>query len=99
VRRRDAVGVEHAGGVRDQVGAGVSGTPGLVGHRAAGVAVVVPDHETPAAGEHPAEALLPPEHRAAEAHDEEDRRIGRIAERLRAELDTAHVDHPFGHVG
>ena len=63
------VGVEHPHGVGDQVGAGVSGPPRLVGHRSAGVAVVVADHEPPAVGEHPAEALLPPEHRRTDAHD------------------------------
>jgi hypothetical protein len=45
------------------------------------------DHEPPAVGEHRAEALLPPEHRPADSHDEENRGVGRIPEGLGAELD------------
>ena len=43
--------------------AGVGRPPGLVGLRPAGVAMVVADDEPPARGEHPAEALVPPQHR------------------------------------
>ena len=96
VRRPDLVGVEHAGGVGDHVGAGVPGVSRLVGDRAAGVAVVVADHEPPAVGEHPAERLLPPEHRRADPHHEEDWRVGRIAEGLRAELNAVRFDHLLG---
>ena len=35
---------------------------------------------------------------AADAHDQEDRRVGRVAEGLRAELHAVRVDHPLGHV-
>jgi hypothetical protein len=35
--------------------------------------------------------LLPREHGPADAHDEKDRRIGRIAEGLHAQLDTAII--------
>ena len=73
------------------------GAPGLVGHRAAGVAVVVADHEPPTVGEHPAEALLPPQHRRPDAHDQKDGGILRVAERLRAELDTVCFDFSVGH--
>jgi hypothetical protein len=59
VRGRDLVGVEHAGGVGDEVVAGVPRASDLIGDRAAGVAMVVANHEPPAVGEHPAEALLP----------------------------------------
>src|SRR5439155_14014316 len=34
----------------------------------------------------------------AEAHDEEDRWVGRVAERLGAERYTVCFDHPLGHV-
>ena len=77
VRGREAVGVEHSRGIGDQVHAAVPGVAGLVRGRSARVAVVVPDHEPPSVDEHPAEALVPPEHRRADAHDEEDRRVGR----------------------
>ena len=91
----DPVRVEDAAGVRHQVGAGVRRAPRLVGHRAAGVAVVVADDEAAALGQPPAEALLPPEHRRADAHHQEDGRVARIAERLRAELDAVRLDHPL----
>jgi hypothetical protein len=58
--------------------------------------VVVADYEPPAVGEHLAEALLPPEHRPANAHDEEGRRVGRVAEGLRAELDAVRFDQSLG---
>ena len=58
--------------------------------------MVIADHEPAAAGEHPTEALLPPEHRGTDAHDQEDRRVGRLAEGLRAELDTVGFDHALG---
>ena len=39
-----------------------------------------------------AEAFLPPQHRRANAHDEQDRRIDRIAKRLGAQLDAVRLD-------
>ena len=66
--------------------------------RSAGVAVVVADDEPPAVGEHLAEASVPPEHRPADTHDEEDRRVGGVAERLRAEPHTVCFNHPLDHV-
>jgi hypothetical protein len=97
VRGRDPVSVEHARSVGGEVRARVAGAAGRIGDRSAGVAVVVADHEPPALGEHPAEALLPPEHRAAEAHDQEDRRIRPVAEGLGAELDAVRLDHALHH--
>src|SRR5687767_6360555 len=93
MRGREAVRVEHTRSVGDQVAAGVPGPARLIADRSTGVAMVVADHESPAVGEHRAEILLPPEHRAADAHDEEDRRVGRDAERLRTELDAVRLDH------
>ena len=93
-----AAGIPYASrtpAASDQVGAGVRRVPRLVGHRSAGVAVVVADDEAAALGQHPAEALLPPEHRRADAHHQEDGRVARIAERLRAELDAVRLDHPL----
>src|SRR5262249_21410123 len=89
----DVVGVEDANGVGNQVRARVFGMLWLVGDGPAGVAVVVADHEPAAIGEHLAEALLPPEHRPPDAHDEQDRWISEVAKGLRAELDTTHGDH------
>src|SRR5919201_4103824 len=82
VGRWDAVSVEDGGGVGDQVETCVAGLTGRVGDRAAGVAVVVADDVPAAFGEHPAEALVPPEHRCAHAHDEQDRRGGGGAGRV-----------------
>src|SRR6266487_6207032 len=53
-----AEAIEHPNGVSREIGPRVLGPPGLVGDRAAGVAVVVADHVQPAACEHPAEVLL-----------------------------------------
>jgi len=50
----------------------------------------------PADDEHPTRALLPPQHRPANAHDQEDRQIGRVAEGLRAPLDAVCFDHALG---
>ena len=96
MRGRDAVGVEHAGGVGDQVGAGVRGVAGLVGHRSAGVAVVVADHEPPSAA---SIRQKPSSHQSIDPPMpmiEQDRRVGRVAERLRAQLDAVRFDHPLG---
>jgi hypothetical protein len=96
VRGREAVGVQHAGRVVVEGGAGVLRPARLVGRRAAGVAMVVADHEAAALGEHPAEALVPPEHRRAGPHDQQQWRIPRVAKGLRAELHAVRFDHPFG---
>src|SRR3954447_18761952 len=58
--------------------------------------MVVADNEPPAVREHPAEALLPPQHRCTHAHDEEDRRVGRVTEWLGAKLDPVRLDHALG---
>src|SRR5439155_18580058 len=93
VRGLDPVAVEHPAGVGDEIGARVRGAARLVARRSTGVAVVVTDHEPATVGEHPTEPFVPPKHRSADTHDEENRRVGRLAERLRAELDPAHVDY------
>lgn len=97
VRGRDLVGVEYADRVADQIRAGVSGVAQLVGEGSTGVAVVVTDHEPSALGEHPAEVLLPPEHRSPGAHDEQDRWVRPIAKRLGAQGHTIGVNHALGH--
>ena len=97
VRRSKTVGIEHPNCVGRKVIPVVAGPAGFVGRRSAGVAVVVTDHEPPTVGEAPAELLLPPQHRCADAHDEKHRRIGGIAERLRAQLDPAGRDEALGH--
>ena len=94
----ETIGVEHAGGIGDQVSAVVRGVARLIRHRSAGVAVVVADHEPPSASEHPAKPLVPPEHRPANTHDEKDRRVGWVPERLRAQRHAVGFDHPLGHV-
>src|SRR5215469_15109662 len=87
VRRPYAVGTEHSRGIRYEIGARVARATGRVADRAAGVAMVVAHHEPPAIGEQSAHAVLPPEHRRADAHDEQYRRIGRVTEGLGAQLD------------
>src|SRR6266508_3771182 len=57
--------------------------------------MVVADHEPPALGQQAAEVLLPPQHRSTESLDEQHRRLARIAEGLRAELDTTRLDQPL----
>jgi hypothetical protein len=96
VRGGDAVVVQHRNRVREQIAPGIAGMSGLVGRRSAGVALVVADDEPAVPGEQPAELLRPPQHRAAKACHQEDRRIGRVAERLRAEPDFVHADQPLG---
>ena len=98
VRRREAVGIEHPGGIGHQVGSAVAGVPRFVGSRPARIAVVIADHEPPAVGEPLTEALLPPQHRGAETHHEKRRRIGRLTEGLRAQLHAVRLDHALGHI-
>src|SRR5438067_9134798 len=59
--------------------------------------MVVADHKSPTISEHPTEALLPPEHRPADAHPTQNRRVHRIAEGLRAEPDPISLDHSLRH--
>jgi hypothetical protein len=96
MRGRDPIGVEHADSVGDEVGALVLGSPRLVRDRAACVAMVVADHEPAAFGQHPAEALLPPEHRPTDTHHQEDCGIGLIAEGLSTKLDAVRFDYALG---
>ena len=56
--------------------------------RTTGVAVVVADDEEPVVGQAGAELAVPPTHRAAEAHDQQDGGIVRRTERLVTELDA-----------
>jgi hypothetical protein len=97
VRCREPVGVEDADSVGDQIGARVSGAPCLTGGRSSRVPVVVADHEAPFRGQQAAEALLPPEHRWADAHDQENGRVGGATEGLRTELGAVRLDHALGH--
>src|SRR6266516_7577556 len=59
--------------------------------------MIVADHEAPAVGKHPAEALLPPEHRSPDPHDQEDRRVRPLAEGLGAEPDAVGLDDALSH--
>ena len=56
--------------------------------RATGIPVVVPDDEETTIGQHLAERRIPPVHGAAETHDQQDRRVVGLAERLVAEVDA-----------
>jgi hypothetical protein len=98
VRVRETVGIEHTRCVGHQVAAGVAGASRFVGDRSTGVAVVVADHEPPVVREELTEALLPPQHRRAQTHDEKDRRVGRLAERLGAQLHPVRMDEALSHV-
>ena len=64
------------------------GDPARGPRGAAGVAVVVADHEEPAVGQRLAELRAPPGHRAAEPHHQQQRLAGGVAERLVAELEA-----------
>jgi hypothetical protein len=93
--------VEHPERIVDQVTARISGLTRGVMHRPARIAMVVADHEPRSGGQALAEPDLPPVHRRAGAHDQEDRRVAPLAEGLGAELDvvgmkdqfTAQLDH------
>ena len=98
VRGHELVPVEDTDGIGHQIGTAVPRPPRLTGDRAAGVAVVVADHEPAALGKQPAETRLPPEHRPTGPHDQQNWRIARVAERLRTELDAVRFDHPLTHV-
>ena len=91
-----AVAVEQGDRVCEQIASGVARTSGLIGRRSASAALVVADHEPAVPGEHSAEPVLPPQHRASDTHHEDDRRICRVTERLGAELDPIHIDQSLG---
>jgi hypothetical protein len=91
VRPAHAQDGEQGRGVGHEVVARVPGLPRRVARRAARVAVVVPDHVTRPGREACAEVVLPPVHRGARPHDEQDRRVGRAAERLNAEIDAVDL--------
>ena len=80
--------LDDRGRVGDQVIAAVAGLARLVRHRLTGVAMVVADHEPSRRGEPVAELVLPPVERGARAVDEQDRRVGGVAERFDAEVDS-----------
>ena len=65
--------------------------------RAADVAVVVPDHEEAAARELGAEVVLVGDHLRAEAHDQQHRGVGRVAEGLVTDVDVADAAGGLGH--
>jgi len=98
VRGHELVPVKDTGGIGHEIRTGVLRMVGLIGDRAAGVAVVVADHEAAALGKERAETLLPPEHRRTDPHDQQNRRIVRVAERLCTELDAVRFDHALTHV-
>ncbi len=68
---------------RGQIGERVARSPRRVAGGAAGVPVVVADHEPVAVGEPLAEFGVPPQHRGGRTVDEQDGRVRRVAERSR----------------
>jgi len=86
--------VQHPGRIGRQVRAGVPRGPGRVADRAPGVAMVVADDEPPARRQPLAEFVLPPVHRGAHAADEQDRRVGRVANNIHAQVDAVNIDDP-----
>jgi hypothetical protein len=95
---RDREGIENAGGVGNQVGTAISRVTPLVGDRTPGVAVVVADNEPTTVRKQLTETLLPPHHRRPDAHDEQDRRMGRVAKNLGAQPGAVCLDHLLGHL-
>src|SRR6266511_1869699 len=89
--------VEHADGISGQVRPRVPGRAGRVGHRLAGVTVVVTDGE-PAAGREPLAALvLPPVHRGASAAHEQDRGVALVADGVHAQVYAVDVHDAAAH--
>ncbi len=97
VRRVDAVRVEHRDRVVGHVFDRVVGLAERVVRRQAGVTVVVADDEATGGREPFAELVGPHQHRRAGPHDEQDRGVGLVAERLGADVDVAGLDHSLGH--
>ena len=91
VRAAHAERVEHADRVRAEVLGRVPGRAGWIADRLPGVAVVVADDVPRPGRQARAEVVLPPVHRGARPHDEQDRRVGRAAEGLDAEIDAVDL--------
>ena len=93
-RQADEVGAVDAERVQDadrvglQISRRVLRFAGLVAHRAAGVAMVVPDDEASRGRQVFAERGLPEVHRGRATVDQQDRRVGLRAEGLDTEFDT-----------
>ena len=98
VRGRDAVRVEHAHGVRGHVVQGVGRRADFETGRLARVAVVVADHVPPAVDDRLDEVLLPVDALRARAHDEEQRRVRRVAEVLGPDVDAVRTHDLLSHV-
>ncbi len=87
VRGRQAVGVQDASGVRDEIAKRVIWGLGVSGRGPSGVAQVVADDEPAQGPKACAQVVVPGEHRVAH---QQDRRVSRVAERLDAQF------HPVG---
>ena len=100
-RHAHQVGAPHPERVEDtkcvpaQIVACVSRLAWRIAHRTARIAVVVADHESALAGDQLAELLLPPVHRGGRAHDQQDRRVASLAERLGTDLNAPDAEDQF----
>jgi hypothetical protein len=91
----DAQGVLDAEHVQGQVVERVRRPPGRAAGRAAGVPVVVPDHEPAAGGDPFAQFGVPPEHRGGCPGDQHDRRGRGVSEGLDAQLGAVGLEELF----
>lgn len=83
---RNPVAVEHAEDVLDGVLEGVARSSGGIFRRKTGVALVIADDEATMLGQAQTEALTPPQHRRHPAHNQNDGRARRVAERFRGDF-------------
>ena len=92
MRLGDPEGIQDADHVVHEVVARVLGRSWFVAHRPSGVPMVVADDEPPSRREALAELVLPPIHRRAGAHDQEDRGVAGVTEAVDADVDAVGTD-------
>jgi hypothetical protein len=91
----DAQSVLDAEHVPGQVGERVRRLSRRVAGRAAGVPMVVPDHEPASVGDPFAQLGVPPQHRGGRSGDQHDRGVRAVAEGLDTQLGAVDAEESF----
>lgn len=97
VRPLDFVGIEYVNRVVCHVLERIARIAQLKSGRAADIAIVVANDKAARVRQPLAKWFLPPDERRLRPHNQQNSRIGRIAEAFRAKLHAISIHHLFGH--